>query len=676
MEDTAYVYDGLYEDCPKPEDLNGLAKVEYKNGTVFDGKFNNGRFLKGEITCYDGKTIECEWENIQLPEGNNLDYFVSYILENKPSKNGQTPKTRVILGNGNVFDGELENGEFSSGVLRYANGNIYDGEFQYDKPSDGVMRFNGGYVCEGKWKDGKPLDISIKAPLSNTGKSYCLYRIGTNNSLSEVRYCLEDEIYGTTKIMTIDYVAINNILNGKDGEINNLDDLIKRRVIKGVGNFDELKEFAKKVLRDKMSGGVKEGFDSGGHIPLEDLLLLSSVDTVEQLKKTRFQLHYTREAEDSLKKDYGSLKNLLESVGIYNINEVEEDYISLRLETIPIIHAISVILDIKKMKDLMKETGKKDLDEAVASEKVIHCFDSSRILGCYIVKVNDSLVRYNMGALHKNCDFVNLAQQKLDSCWFHAVAATLTAMKHPELVQKIRDGEIELYDIEHCALENNDKLNEFQLKQMNTIIEMSEKFNIGSTWYGRKSIDMLIRDLVKKRVEDAPIPNMTEGVLGTKIVNKIREMESAKLKIIAPEQPVKTNSETDSVIKKGKLGFFHRIRLWFRNVAGKLGKSDFYHKIRLINKQYEKINRYREILENSRKVIEKRLEAEKPLMLYGKKTTDDSLLVGIKSSSGEEIQVARKSLDDSDKPRDGSLPFFIGREKARKNSEIRQKNNF
>jgi hypothetical protein len=306
---------------------------------------------------------------------------------------------------------------------------------------------------------------------------------------------------------------------------------------------------------------------------------------VEQLKKTRFQLHYTREAEDSLKKDYGSLKNLLESVGIDDTDSIKEEYLSMNVTTIPTRHAISVILDIKKMKDLMKETSKKDLDEAVASEKVIHCFDSSRILG-YTVKVNDSLVRYNMGALHKNCDFVNVVQQELGSCWFHAVASTLTAMKHPELVEKIRNGEIKPYNVEHRALENNDKINDFQLRQMNTIRKMSEKFNIGFTQDGRGTIDVLVDNRTQEEVKKMPFPDVAREVLGIKTENKAEE------------------------------------------IGDKKGQTDFSHSVRVIDGRSRAIEKLSKKTESSDKIIKRNLRAEKKPTLYGakEKSVDDIVM--------------------------------------------------
>jgi hypothetical protein len=382
--------------------------------------------------------------------------------------------------------------------------------------------------------------------------------------------------------VTINYEKINEILNKASSKINSLDDLIEKGVIEGVGNFNELKEFAKEVLQGKMLRQFEAGFISGGYVPLGDLLLLSSVDRVEQLKKTRFQLHYMREDEDSLKKDYGSLKNLLESFGIDNINEVKEDYTSLKVDTIPPKHAVSVILDIKKMKDLMKETGKEDLDEAVASEKVIHCFDSSRAVGCHVM-VDGLETYFDMGALTKNCDFVNLTQQNFGSCWFHALASTLTALRYPELIERIRDEEIELYDIKHRTLKNNDKLNEFQLRQMNTVREISKKFDIGLTEDGREVIDLIIDNQTQEEVGKMPFPDVLRE-LGIKTENKAEE------------------------------------------IGDKKGQSDFSYRVRVINGRNRAIEKLSKKTESNEKVILKELETQKGFLTQsgGERGVDDN----------------------------------------------------
>ncbi|MDR2077744.1 MAG: hypothetical protein LBP39_02130, partial [Rickettsiales bacterium] len=445
----------------------------------------------------------------------------------------------------------------------------------------------------------------------------------------------------------------NEILNGKAGGINSLDDLIGNGVVEGVNNFNELKDFTKEMLRDKMSGGIIKGLNKGCS-PLESLLLLSSVDTMEQFKKTRFQLHYTKGVEDSLKKDYGSLKNLLESVGIDSIDEVKEDYISLVADTVPLGHAFSVILDIKKMKELVKETGK-DLDEAVSSKKVIHCFDSARVLGDSLV-TEDETYR-DMGALTKNCDFVNLMQQDLGSCWFHAVASTLTAMKHPELVQRIRNGEIELYDIEHILIRDSDKLNEFQFRQMNTIIEISKKFNIELTDDNRAAIDLTIYDKMQEKVEET-VPDITRIVLGSALDNKIREQ-------------TKNNKSGEAFRRRQE----EKLRT---NFTREKGESDFAYRVRFEDKVSEEANKHRKALDIRKDDIEK-LKAEKNPILYKGKSADDSLFIDMKFTNKIKTIKTIESLDGTCEPRENIFPpfgdrkklsSFRERERAKNNSKI------
>ncbi|MDR2077383.1 MAG: hypothetical protein LBP39_00260 [Rickettsiales bacterium] len=641
------IFDGFW----KNGQLYYGKKIDRDN-IVFDGFWKNGQLYEGKKTCKDGLFVEeGKWNNGQLCKGRKI-YPDGDVLEGE-WKNGDFYYGKKIYPDGNVLEGEWkeyqlcvgtrthpsgvilegtwENGQLCEGRKTYPTGDVEEGEWKEDQLCVGKKIDPLGNVSEGTWENKESLNVSEKIKLSKTGKSYYSFGIGKNNFQGEAKYCLKDD-HGTTKEIIINYEKINEILNKNSSKINSLNDLLENKAIKGVNNFNELKNFARNMLQDKMSGGsggIEDGFN-GSKSPLNDFLLLSSIDTVEQLKKTRFQIHYTKEGEDSLIEDYGSLTNFLKSVGIDNIDNVKEDYLSLQVVTIPPNHAISVILDIKKMKELMKETDK-DLDEAVADEKVIHFFDSSRILFTIVDEIY-----YNMGEMTEmteNCDFINLRQQKLGSCWFQALASTLTAMKYPELVQKIRDEKIELYDTEHESIREGDELNEFQLKQMNTIIEISEKFNIGLTKDDRETIDLIIRDEMKKKIGKTSIPDVARELLGEEIVNQIEK--SYGKSGIAPSQP-----------KEIKLSY----------------------RIRTIIEGREKINKYGEALKIGRGTIEK-LKAKENSILYNEKSVDDSLLVDRKSSKGEEIHT-EKSLDSTCKPIGNTLSSFIEREKAKKSSKM------
>ncbi|MDR2077562.1 MAG: hypothetical protein LBP39_01190 [Rickettsiales bacterium] len=662
-------------------------KMIYPNDSVYEGKWENGRLYDGKITCtsgdvfegkfkdgqlYDGKRIyadgdvyEGKWENGQLYDG-KITYTNGTILEGK-FKDGQLYDGKRIYADGDVSEGKWENGQLYDGRKTYTNGIILEGKFKDGQLYDGRETYTNGIILEGKfkdgqlydgkricangdvsegrWKNGKPLDVYEEVGLSKTKKSYCFFRKGKNNSLGKVRYRLRDD-YNNVREVTVDYGEINKILNGDSSillnTINSLDDLIRNRVIEGARSFNELRDFAKKILQDKMSEGVEKGFE-GVKGFLANLILLSSIDGVEELKKTRFQLSSTREGEDSLRKEYGSLRDFLESIGIYNINSVEEDYISLVTNTIPPGHAVSVILDIKRMKELKNLQPEKSLDEAIADKKVIHCFDSSRLLG-YPVTGNSSVTHYNMGTLDKNCNFINLFQQNLGSCWFHAMASTLTVLKHPEIVKKIRDGEIELYDIKHDLIKKGDRLNEFQLRQMNTIREISKKFDIESMLGNRETVDLIIYDQIKEEVKKTVL-DIKEEMMGRETNRKILEIINSK--------------------KKGKKPGF--VGEFIINLRQKDRKLDFPYKVHLFSEQFEKINNRRKEMENIRDAIKEKLEAENKPIVYGTRgSIDDGALIDMKFYAREKIQ-SRRSPDDTCEA-DGNRPLsFTGREKKKKN---------
>ncbi|MDR2077743.1 MAG: hypothetical protein LBP39_02125, partial [Rickettsiales bacterium] len=371
-EDTEYTEDEDTEEYTEDDDTEDeqVNFIIYSDA-VFEGVIRGGKPFYGTMTYKNGAVYKGGFDSYGKRSLGKMTYANGDVYEYKSEIGINSWKGTINYKNGDFFDGEFRDDKPHYGKIIYTNGNIFKGYFKNGKPSKGTKTRPDGVVYRGKFENGAMLDVSVELKLSNTGKSYYSFRMGKNNFQRKVKYHLD----GYNEV-TINYNKINEILNGKADGINSLDDLIRNKVIKGVNNFNELKDFAKKMLQDKMFGDIKKGFE-GAKNPLSNLLLLSSVDRVEQLKKTRFQTHYIREGEDSLRKDYGSLKGFLESVGI-NINTVEEDYISLKVDTIPPEHAVSVILDIKKMKELKNLQPEKSLDEAIADKKVIHCFDSSR----------------------------------------------------------------------------------------------------------------------------------------------------------------------------------------------------------------------------------------------------------------------------------------------------------
>ncbi|MDR2077494.1 MAG: hypothetical protein LBP39_00840 [Rickettsiales bacterium] len=295
--------------------ISGNSKKKYSNGVVFEGSFANGephegtitflnntsfigivnnhQPLKGKMIYYDGSLFDGIFNNGKPSSGkftynsktNNKNVFYGTL-----NMNSLLDKTQFINGGlmhsdeGTFFYGDFADGKRFRGNMLYPNGNLFDGKLKDGKPSEGKMIYAYGDVLGGTWEDGKPLDVYAKVKLSNTGKSYCFFRKTENEPLPEVKYCLDK--HGE---VTINYGEINRILDENSSRINSLDDLIKNRMIKGVSDFNGLKEFAKEVLQDKVSGEAIENGFKGRHSSLDDLLQLSFKDTVEQLKKIRFE---------------------------------------------------------------------------------------------------------------------------------------------------------------------------------------------------------------------------------------------------------------------------------------------------------------------------------------------------------------------------------------------------
>ncbi|MDR2077585.1 MAG: hypothetical protein LBP39_01305, partial [Rickettsiales bacterium] len=315
---TSTLFKGELEDG-----IPAKGDMKYKD-RVFSGTFDKkGKLLKGILTGPNGTLIE--YKPGEPPYGETK--YSGYTFKGTFSKDGKPLKGILTNTRGDVFDGEVdERGEPSKGTMTYADGTVYKGFWKNYSPYNVNETMNNQTLAGNTLVDRNLLDktivmfdyrptmASVKTGLSNTGKSHCLFFRGRDNYTTKVEY----HLFGHDKV-SIDYGLINRILSEDSSKINSLNDLIDKnfnnpadgKVIEGVKDFNELKEFSKKVIQDRMSEGVENGLMVGAHEPLVNLLLLSSIDTVEQLKKIRFQLHYTREGEHSLKKEYKSLKGFL-----------------------------------------------------------------------------------------------------------------------------------------------------------------------------------------------------------------------------------------------------------------------------------------------------------------------------------------------------------------------------
>lgn len=112
---------------------NGVGTKKYKDGSLFEGKFENGAKKIGKNTYSSGTVYEGEF------------------LKNLRHGTGKYTYT-----NGDVFQGRYFEDEKVYGVYQYANGNTYQGEFAGNKPNGfGTYKLKSGTEVQGFWIDGK-----------------------------------------------------------------------------------------------------------------------------------------------------------------------------------------------------------------------------------------------------------------------------------------------------------------------------------------------------------------------------------------------------------------------------------------------------------------------------------------------------------------------------------------
>ena len=113
------------------ETPDGNGKMKYKNGDIFDGKFNLG---------YRNGNGKMEYQNGDIFDGN-------WYLDNR-SGNGNLKKK-----NGDIIIGEWIDDELENGTIIYKNGNKYEGKLSSSElpNGDGKMEYQNGDIFYGEW---------------------------------------------------------------------------------------------------------------------------------------------------------------------------------------------------------------------------------------------------------------------------------------------------------------------------------------------------------------------------------------------------------------------------------------------------------------------------------------------------------------------------------------------
>ena len=277
-------------------------------------------------------------------------------------------------------------------------------------------------------------------------------------------------------------------------------------------------------MQTKLKGGSNELDDEnrmkGGHTGLQNLLILSGLESLESLKRIRFEIKQNnpdwltniyKDAEELLK-SYGlTIKRNLSKdsnlVSIFDDNLKEVDYITTNATTTTKDHAVNITIDIKKIRETLEKGETRD------NIDFIYGYDSSRAIG-------DINYEGDLSNLTKNCKFYNHNQQELGSCWYHAPCSTLTAAENPDIINRIRDGEIEQILIENAKIESNTQINDsefndFEILQMKRLQKLAKRLKVKRL--GQKSKD-------KKLTSKNNRPRMIRQIVNEDMRKKLKEL--------------------------------------------------------------------------------------------------------------------------------------------------------
>lgn len=177
----------LTAQCILGDCSNGYGKFQYKDGTIYEGEFRQGkRHGKGILNTATGEKYLGDWTNNErngkgkfifqrnvylgsfvksrmqgkgVMQYHNGDTYSGYWLNNKPEGKGQ-----YKFSNGNLYDGNFVNGSFEGkGTMYYFDGSRYEGNWKRNKKhGHGVLVMYSGERQYSRWENGSRVDAVNK----------------------------------------------------------------------------------------------------------------------------------------------------------------------------------------------------------------------------------------------------------------------------------------------------------------------------------------------------------------------------------------------------------------------------------------------------------------------------------------------------------------------------------
>ncbi|GHU26896.1 hypothetical protein FACS1894152_2470 [Bacilli bacterium] len=447
---------GRFEGQWKNGRTDGFGKRFYIDGKISEGWFKDGKEEGfAEKIIPDGTTYMGLWkeghangpgEVLELKQGTT--YIGEWVngVKNGPGK--YTDSNRIET------KGFWENGMLNSfarvtdsygGIKegQYKNGN-QDGQFDYHKKKEmdneqidvsmtetyynfcnngvniGVTQFSRGFYDDGG-------NIShVEKPGFKRRKLFS-YRYDDKGVETDYNYYFYDDSGNEHRLSSVNYGKINTLSNNG--------------VMYEINNIDGLKKTFSQILQDRAFFG-KAGLEST-QLAEENLGLLVNIKIPEQLDRIRFRSQL-RQPEYSVQ--YDSVTSFLALNGICKIGRCElaeditfeGDYMISLLRSIEQNHIMSVVINTKKIKEVMSDG--KDIDKS--NETFFYVYDSSRVINPNTGQCSQGA---SLGNLLKNSKFLNKPQQALGSCGLHSIFSGAMLAEEDDLLRKIEDGRIPSY---------------------------------------------------------------------------------------------------------------------------------------------------------------------------------------------------------------------------------------
>jgi hypothetical protein len=250
-----------------------MKKVEFKDGSIFDGEFINPLNIKGKLTYTNGNFAEGEFQIINnLPQINKGKLtFKNGDFNKGEFKDGEFIKGISHTKNNGVFEGELRNGLFFKGKL-INEGDIFEGDFKYGIPKKGkTILGEDGTIFEGEFEDGFFIPLNGKEERIDGTVFQGEFKNGNyfKGTLSKINmFLFNGELKNNVPYKGKINFFMNNILNGHfEGELK--DGLPFKGKFKSSKGWTFEGEYIELPLEEHPKDyhtGIKRGF-SGGFLP-------------------------------------------------------------------------------------------------------------------------------------------------------------------------------------------------------------------------------------------------------------------------------------------------------------------------------------------------------------------------------------------------------------------------